>query len=221
MKTKAIIFDMDGTTVNTLDGIMYAMNCVLEEAHFPTHELGAYKRFIGSGLKALISKALPETNQTEEEISKYLKLMIDSYSKNWEYKLHLYKGIPQLLDELTSRDIKLAINTNKIDDIAKLITDKYFSEWEISCVIGDRSDVPKKPNPTGSIMIMNALGVTPKECIYVGDSEVDIETAINARLKVVGVGWGYRERDKLVNANYIIESPMELLEILDILDGNE
>jgi phosphoglycolate phosphatase len=218
MKTKAIIFDMDGTTVNTLEGIMYAMNCVLEEAHFPTHDLEAYKHFIGNGLKVLVSKALPKSNQTEEEIAKYLKLMIDSYDKNWEYNLHLYNGMPQLLDQLTSRGIKLAINTNKIDHIAKLIVDKYFSEWDISCVIGDRSDVPKKPDPTGPIMIMNELGVTPKECIYVGDSEVDVQTAINARLKVVGVAWGFRERDKLVDANYIIESPLELLDILDSIE---
>lgn len=214
MKTKAIIFDMDGTTVDTIDGIMYSMNLVLEEANFPTHSVDKYKQFIGNGLRKLVYRALPEDHRTEEEVDKYFKLMIKSYEKNWEYKLELYNGIPELLDALTNKGIKLSINTNKVDNVAKIIVDKYFSKWKVDYTLGDIPGFPKKPNPAGAIKIMDALGVKAQECIYVGDSEVDVETAINANIKSVAVTWGFREKDKLMKADYIIDHPMELIELL-------
>lgn len=214
MKTKAIIFDMDGTTVDTIDGIMHSMNLVLEEANYPTHNVDSYKGFIGNGLKKLVYRALPEENRTEEKVDKFFKLMVKSYEKNWEYKLKLYDGMAELLDMLTEKGIKLAINTNKVDHVAKIIVDKYFSKWDIAYTIGDISGFPKKPDPAGANKIMEILGVKPTECIYVGDSEVDIETAINAGTRSVGVTWGFRGREKLIKADAIIESPQELIKFL-------
>lgn len=214
MATELVIFDMDGTTVKSVDGIMYSMNLVLEKANFPTHDEEAYKGFIGGGTRALVTKALPEKNRTEEEIDKYCKEMLKTYGENWDYGLKLYDEIPEVLDYLMNKGIKIAINTNKADHLAKRIVDKLFDKWEVSCTIGDGEDLPKKPDPAGVYKIIEELKVNPEACIYVGDSGTDVQTAKNANIKSVGVTWGFRKRDDLLKADHIIDHPSELIDIL-------
>jgi phosphoglycolate phosphatase len=215
MKFKGVIFDLDGTLVNSLEDIADAMNTVLQNLNYPTHDYDAYQYFIGSGLRNLVSKALPETHNDEKHIDRCYQLMIEEYSGNCTRKTKPYDGIVELLDHLISHNIKLSVFSNKSDELTKKITTALFSNY-FEPIVGLSIEALKKPNPSEAIAISKKLGLKTEEIIFVGDSGIDIQTAANANMLAVGVSWGYRPEEELFaeGAKYVLNHPLDLIQIL-------
>ena len=215
MKYKGIIFDLDGTLVNSLEDISDAMNNVLKSLNYPTHTYDAYQYFIGSGLRNLVSKALPESNNTEIDIENCFNCMINEYREICTLKTKPYTGIVELLDDLVSRDIKLAVFSNKADELTKKIASEVFPNY-FNTAVGLSSEALKKPNPFEAIEISKNWNLKTEEIIFIGDSDIDMLTANNANMFPLGVSWGYRTEQELLasGAKLVINSPSDLIEIL-------
>ena len=215
MKYKGIIFDLDGTLVNSLEDISDAMNNVLTNLNYPTHTYDAYQYFIGSGLRNLVSKALPESNNTEIDIENCFNCMINEYREICTLKTKPYTGIVELLDDLVSRDIKLAVLSNKADELTKKIASEVFPNY-FNTAVGLSSEALKKPNPFEAIEISKNWNLKTEEIIFIGDSDIDMLTANNANMFPLGVSWGYRTEQELLasGAKPVINSPSDLIEIL-------
>lgn len=216
MKFKGILFDLDGTIVNSLEDISDAMNAVLQELGHPKHTYSTYQYFIGSGLRNLVAKALPASNNSETEIDQCYTKMLAVYSKNCTQKTKAYSGIFELLNELKSRNIKLSVFSNKADALTKEITNHIF-EGYFDQIIGLTTEKLKKPNPENAIIIRNNWNLNPEEVLFIGDSEIDMQTANNANMYAVGVSWGYRSVDELLadGAQIILNQPADLIPFLD------
>lgn len=215
MNYKGIIFDLDGTLVNSLEDLHECMNKVLTNLGLPTHKLETYKGSIGKGIKHLVYRALPASHQNEEDVDKSYKSMMEIYNKNFINKTKPYDGIIELLNELKKRDIKLCVLSNKVDEFTKKIIQAFFPDtFDIVMGLGDEEY--KKPSPFGVLKICEKLAIKANEMLYVGDTNIDIETAKNASMQSAGVVWGFRPKKELVlsNATYIINEPSELFNIL-------
>lgn len=215
MKFKGVIFDLDGTLVNSLEDIADAMNSVLQNLNYPTHNYETYQYFIGSGLRNLVSKALPETHNDEKHIDRCYQLMIEEYSGNCTRKTKPYDGIVELLDHLISHNIKLSVFSNKSDELTKKITTALFPNY-FEPIVGLSIEALKKPNPSEARAISKSLGLKTEEIIFVGDSGIDMQTAANANMLAVGVSWGYRPEEELIanGAKYVLNHPLDLIQIL-------
>ncbi|PIF69410.1 HAD family hydrolase [Flavobacterium sp. 2] len=215
MKFKGIIFDLDGTLVDSLHDISDAMNTVLESLNYPTHTYDTYQYFIGSGLRNLVSKALPSTNNSDEQIEICFEMMIQEYRKICTSKTKPYEGILELLDNLTSQNIKLAVFSNKADELTKKIASEIFPN-HFDAAVGLSTEELKKPNPFEAIEISKKWNLKPEEILFVGDSDIDMKTAVNANMFPVGVSWGYRTEEELKSsgAKLVINNASELIEIL-------
>ncbi|MFV8391938.1 HAD family hydrolase [Flavobacterium sp. LB2P6] len=215
MKFKGIIFDLDGTLVNSLEDIADAMNSVLKGLNFPTHNYDAYQYFIGSGLRNLVTKALPATHNEETQIDQCYHLMVDVYRDNCTHKTKAYDGIFELLDELKSRNIKLSVFSNKADDLTKEITAALFPDY-FDPIVGLTTESLKKPNPFKTVEISKHFGLKAEEIIFIGDSGIDMQTATNANMYAVGVSWGYRPEAELLSngAKHVLNQPADLMAIL-------
>ncbi len=215
MKFKGVIFDLDGTLVNSLEDIADAMNTVLQERKYPTHSYEKYQYFIGSGLRNLVSKALPITHNDEKNIDSCYQLMIEFYRVNCTRKTKSYEGIVELLDHLISRNMKLSVFSNKADNLTKEITTALFPNY-FDPIVGLTTESLKKPNPFQAIAISKSLGFEAEEIIFVGDSGIDMQTATNANMFAVGVLWGYRPEEELIanGAKQLLSHPLDLISIL-------
>lgn len=215
---KAVIFDLDGTLANTLDDIADAMNHVLAERGLPTHAVDDYRHMVGWGVPALVEKALPAGFEGERGDPDDL---IDAFRAR--YGAHAfdrsapYPGIPAMLDALVARGTPMGILSNKPDEFTKEMVSRLFGRWSFGAVAGARPDVPRKPDPAAARDIAARLGATPGDCVFVGDSDVDMRTANNAGMRAVGVDWGFRDREELEGAGseVVLERPMDLLSLLD------
>lgn len=215
MKFKGIIFDLDGTLVDSLHDISDAMNTVLKGLNYPTHTYETYQYFIGSGLRNLVSKALPASNNNEEQIEICFNLMVNEYRKICTLKTKPYSGIVELLDNLTSQNIKLAVFSNKADELTKKIASEIFPDY-FDTAVGLSTEALKKPNPFEAVTISKNWNLKPEEILFVGDSDIDMQTAVNANMFPVGVSWGYRTEEelKISGAKLVINNASELIEIL-------
>jgi phosphoglycolate phosphatase len=212
---KGVIFDLDGTLVNSLEDIADSMNTVLLKFNFPVHDVQTYKQFVGHGIRNLIIKALPEAERNEASIEKCQNLMLDTYRTNCLNKTRPYDGITELLDTLTSRNLKLAVFSNKTDEFTKKVVQALLPKWRFEAVIGLSNEAHKKPNPSIALQISRMFDLNPDEIIYAGDSAVDMQTANNAGMYAVGVLWGFREKEELLSsgARYLLDHPLDLLKI--------
>ncbi|MEL1252848.1 HAD family hydrolase [Flavobacterium sp. DGU38] len=215
MKYKGIIFDLDGTLVNSLEDISDAMNKVLKGLNYPTHTYETYQYFIGSGLRNLVSKALPATNNSEEQIEICFECMINEYREICTLKTKPYDGIVELLENLTSQNIKMAVFSNKADELTKKIASEIFPN-HFDTAVGLSTEALKKPNPFEALEIGKKWNLKPEEILFVGDSDIDMQTAVNANMFPVGVTWGYRTEEELKNsgAKVVVNRASELMEIL-------
>ena len=215
MKYKGIIFDLDGTLVNSLEDIADAMNKVLHDLNYPTHSYDVFQYFIGSGLRNTVTKALPASNNTDEQIEICLERMVKGYSESCTLKTKPYDEIIELLDNLVSRNIKLAVFSNKADELTKKIVAAIFPNY-FSNVVGLSIESLKKPNPFEAIVISEKWNLKPEEIIFIGDSDIDMQTAVNANMFPVGVTWGYRTEEELKasGAKMVIHNPLELIQSL-------
>lgn len=215
MKFKGIIFDLDGTLVNSLEDISDAMNTVLTGLNYPTHTYYAYQYFIGSGLRNLVSKALPTSNNTDEQIETCFESMITEYREICTFKTKPYNGIIELLDNLKSKNIKLAVFSNKADELTKKMASEIFPDY-FDAAVGLSTEALKKPNPFEAIEISKSWNLKPEEIIFIGDSDIDMLTANNANMFPVGVSWGYRTEKELIEsgAKVVLNSPLDLMQIV-------
>lgn len=180
MKYKAIIFDLDGTLLNTLDDLADSVNMVLKEHTFPVHDVEAYKLFVGDGAFELISRALPESKRETEFVKNLVNQFQDIYNNLCLAKTCPYHNIVNVLKELQQRNIILNILSNKPHQFTVSIVNHYFGDINFSQVWGEKSDFPRKPNPASALEISKLINIAPSEIIFVGDSIIDIKTAIAA-----------------------------------------
>ncbi|MCD0464029.1 HAD family hydrolase [Flavobacterium sp. ENC] len=215
MTFKGIIFDLDGTLVNSLEDISDAMNTVLQSLNHPTHTYDTYQYFIGSGLRNLVSKALPAFNNSEAQIETCFQAMINEYRTTCTLKTKPYQGIVELLDHLSSRNIKLAVFSNKADELTKKIATEIFPDY-FDAAIGLSTEALKKPNPFEAIEISKKWNLKPEEILFVGDSDIDMQTAINSNMFPVGVSWGYRTKEELIasGAKWVLNVPSDLIQLV-------
>ena len=215
MKFKAVIFDLDGTLVDSLHDIADSMNIVLQSYNYPTHSYEEHQSFIGSGIRSLVSKSLPLTHNDEKQIDSCFNSMIEIYRDNCTHKTKPYDGIFELLDNLISRDIKISVLSNKADEFTKKITHALFPNY-FDPVIGLTIEAHKKPNPIGAVEISKNLGIKAEEIIYIGDTGIDMQTANNANMFAVGVLWGFRPKEELIanGAKYLLSNPLDLIQII-------
>lgn len=211
-----VIFDLDGTLLNSLDDICDSINETLINYGYPTRTIEEVESFVGNGALTLVKKSLPNTVNDTNSIENFLKSYLLNYKKNLHNKTKPYDGIDDLLKDLSNRGYKLAIVSNKSDDGVKSLCEDYFSHF-IKTAIGESIHTPKKPAKDGVLQALKELDSTLEEAIYVGDSEVDVLTASNANLPCVGVTWGFRSKEVLIEhgATYIIDKPNELITILE------
>lgn len=216
MEYKAILFDLDGTLIDTADDIGDAANRVLSNRGFPTHSISTYRLFIGEGVRILFTRALPEESRNQDLINACLKEFIEDYRCNYNVKTKLYDGVPELLDILKLRGLKLAILSNKPDPITKDCVAFFLSEWDFDVVLGQHDLIPRKPDPQGALEIAERLAILPSNFIYFGDTAIDMKTAVSAGMFPVGVLWGLRSLEELKEngARVVIDEPMQLMDFI-------
>lgn len=211
----AVIFDLDGTLLNTLGDLRAATTHALEVRGLPPHSMEEIRQFIGNGIRLLICRAMPE-GTPEAEIDAALDDFKAYYAAHIHDRTVPYDGIPQLLTALRKRGIKVAVLSNKIDSASQQLIEYFFPE-KTDVVFGEHVGVPRKPDPTSCRMVMQQLGVQPEQVLYVGDSGTDMQTAKNAGLYAVGVTWGFRSKEVLLKygADVLVHRPEQILQILD------
>lgn len=211
----AVIFDLDGTLLNTLGDLRAATNHALEVRGLPPHSMEEIRQFIGNGIRLLICRAMPE-GTPEAEIDAALDDFKAYYAAHIHDRTVPYDGIPQLLTALRKRGVKVAVLSNKIDSASQQLIE-YFFPGKTDVVFGEHVGVPRKPDPTSCRMVMQQLGVQPEQVLYVGDSGTDMQTAKNAGLYAVGVTWGFRSKEVLLEngADILVHRPEQILQILD------
>jgi phosphoglycolate phosphatase len=214
MTYKAVIFDLDGTLVNSLEDLADATNYALKFFGQPVHKTEAIKQMVGEGTNTLISKALAGDKQ--ELIGQVLAKMREKYGEICLNKSRPYKGLLEVVTELAKRQIKLAVLTNKDEKMSQKIV-RHFFDGYFQIVKGTTQAVPVKPEPAAALQILEKLDVRPQEAIFVGDSNIDIQTAKAANIKAVSVSWGFRSRKELFEAgtDVIIDYPYQLLELFN------
>lgn len=188
------IFDLDGTLLDTLDDLKDSMNYILRQNNFPERSRDEIRSFVGNGLRKLVERALPEKDEFEDTfIDKLYNNLGKYYKEHADIKTAPYPGILEMLDELRANDIEIAIVSNKIDPAVKELNSKYFGD-RIKTAIGEKPSIRHKPEPDMVFMAMQELSADKNNSIYIGDSEVDIQTAANAGLPCISVLWGFRDR---------------------------
>ena len=210
-----IIFDMDGTVLNTLDDLTVSVNYVLRQFNMPERTLEEYRRFFGNGIKYALEQAVPEGTKASV-IDEMLPVFKEHYDKHCLDKTGPYAGITELMKELKSRGYKMAIVSNKIDSAVKELNQKFFSE-AVEVAIGEKSGIRRKPAPDTVYEALRELKSSVEQAVYIGDSEVDFETAKNSGLPCISVLWGFRDKDFLIDigADNFASDPSEIPEILE------
>lgn len=217
MRYKACIFDMDGTVLNTLSTIAHYGNQALAHFGISVQDDEKYKLFAGNGAKVLVHRMLAASGaDTEENFAKVYPYYIRSYEEDSSYLTRPYDGIGEMLSELHRMGVKTAVLTNKPEGAAQSVRKEMFSPDAFALCMGQSEERAVKPAPDGAWYIAEKLEVPPSECLYVGDTWVDMDTGRNAGMDTVGVLWGFRGEDELRShgAKYIIKQPMELLNII-------
>lgn len=217
---KAVLFDLDGTLVNSLSDLAASTNFALTKFGFPTHETEKYKYFVGDGMAKLIERALPEDKRDMETINTTLDIFMEHYRAHYVDETVPYDGILELLDKLTG--VKKAVISNKADEMVIPLTKKLLGDrFDIVC--GKREGYPTKPDPTLTLEIIEKLGVASNECIFVGDSGMDMAVAKNSGCVALGVLWGFRSEEELLlnGADYIAKKPAEILEIIKEINNEK
>jgi phosphoglycolate phosphatase len=216
MKFEGVLFDLDGTLADTLEDLADAMNRVLGGEGLPGHGYAEYQRMIGHGIHQLVRDALPADRRDEPTVARCFALMMADYGKHSLVKTHVYDGVPELLRALKAAGLKLALLSNKADEPTQRIAAALFAAGDFDAVAGARPDVPLKPEPAGAQRAAADLGLEPSRMIYVGDSPIDMRTAVAAGMTPVGVSWGFRTREELVEAgaSAVLDEPRELLGLL-------
>lgn len=223
MLCQAVIFDLDGTLLNTLEDIAQAMNAALNALGAPTHPVENYRDLVGNGLEMLAFKVLPENRRDPVTVGECVIAMRREYSRTWAQATTPYPGITELLSSLAERKIKTAVLSNKADDFVKKAVAHFFALHRFEMVMGSGDAFPNKPDPSGLLHIVSSLGAIPDNCLFVGDSDVDMQTASNAGIFALGVLWGFRTAEELLanGAKLLVQSPAEILDAVSDLNSKK
>ena len=216
---KLLAIDLDGTLLDTLEDLADSGNSVLLAHGFEPHEAEAYRIFVGDGMKKLVERIFPPGAVADADIlAKRLQEYKAAYQDRWHNKTRVYDGIPEMLDKLSERGVKTAVLSNKAQAFCVQCVDEYFGAHSWDVVLGQREGVAQKPDAAGANDVLAEMGISAGEAIFVGDSSVDMQTAVNAGIKAVGVSWGFRDREELVanGASVVIETPMDLVGLLKV-----
>ncbi len=216
MKAKAVIFDLDGTLLNTLQDLGEAMNVVLREHGFPVHPVDAYRHLLGEGMDALVRQALPEVERDKTLVARLMEKMQDEYDRRWQDHTQAYSGVPEMLDELERRGLPKAILTNHQHHFMVQMVEKFLGAWSFTVLRGVLPGAPRKPDPAVALEIARKMELPPQEIVLVGDSGIDMLTARAAGMVAAGVLWGYRDATELLEtgAQKLLTGPHELINIL-------
>lgn len=212
---KAVIFDLDGTLVNSLEDLAASTNFALGEFGFPVHEIEKYNYFVGDGMQKLIERVLPENARDTETKAQVFDAFWNHYKEHYVDKTKAYNGIKELLQNLKEKKIKLIVISNKAEEMAITVVNKLLPDiFDLVC--GKVDNYPAKPDPSLTNKIISDMGLVPSDCVFVGDSGMDAATAVNVGCVGIGVLWGFRTEDELKSngADYIVNNPSEILDII-------
>ena len=213
--TKLAIFDLDGTLLNTVEDLGNATNYALTQCGFPTYPIEAYYQMVGRGIYNLFRAAVPSEQATEDNVQKMASYFLPYYDAHKCDFTRPYDGILQMLEAITGRGVRLAVASNKYQDGAEKLVSHFFGEYDFVKILGQREGQPIKPDPAIVDQILAEVpSVTKAETVYVGDSNVDMQTGSNAAVRTIGVSWGFRSREELAayNPSSIVDIPAQLTE---------
>jgi phosphoglycolate phosphatase len=216
MRIHAVLFDLDGTLLDTLEDLADSTNAALVAQGFAVHPLSAYRYFIGDGVESLVRRALPPDRLDEATVARSVESMRREYSARWADKTQPFPGVPELLDALAARGLPMAVLSNKPDEFTRLCVSRLLPRWRFEAVLGGDVGLPKKPDPAGARQIAARLTVAPAEILYLGDTNTDMQTAVAAGMYPVGALWGFRTASELTasGAQVLLEKPTDMLGVL-------
>ncbi len=219
MVLSAVIFDLDGTLLDSLEDLAESMNQALESLGFAPHPVPAYRYFVGDGMEVLARRVLPEAARTSETLARTVAAMRQVYGGRWDLKTRPYAGVPEMLKALEDRGLRRAVLSNKPDDFTRLTVERLLAPHIFDLVQGVGPGTPPKPDPAGALALAARLGVEPAACLYLGDTATDMQTACRAGMYAVGALWGFRTRDELEEsgARVVVQTPAEVLALLERL----
>ncbi|MBQ3109818.1 MAG: HAD-IA family hydrolase [Clostridia bacterium] len=211
---KGVIFDLDGTLIDTIEGLANSVNAAMDFYNFPKHSIEKYRSLVGNGVGKLVERALPEDKKHLKDEAR--KIFEKHYTETMLNILPVYDGIEELLAYLIKNNIKIAVNTNKMDVFAKPMIKKVFGDMFFE-VLGEVSHFERKPSPDGVNYLLEKMGIDRTECLYVGDSQVDIKTARNAQMRCVSVTWGFATMDVLLanEPEILVSDPREIIDLIE------
>jgi phosphoglycolate phosphatase len=216
MHYSAVLFDLDGTLLDTLKDLADSVNTSLGYLGFPPHEMEAFKYFIGDGREQMALRSLPEQHRDQETLARLVEYINAEYVKHWADNTRPYEGVPELLDSLTKNRTRMAILSNKPHNFTEEMVSRLLSKWHFEVVAGALPSVPIKPDPTAALQIANKMDIPAADFLYLGDSDIDMKTAIASKMYPVGACWGFRKPEELkaAGAKSLIRDPLELLKLL-------
>jgi phosphoglycolate phosphatase len=216
MQFKAVCFDLDGTLLDSLADLADCTNKILLKRGFPEHPVDAFRYFVGDGAKMLMTRVLPEEVRNESLIEDCRQDFETSYRECWNEQTIPYKDIPELLDALIGRQLKLTVLSNKPNEFTLLMVENLLAQWNFEVVLGQREGIPRKPDPAGMLEICQQLEIPAEDFLYLGDTATDMKTAVSAGCFPVGVLWGFRTEEELRDngASAIVKEPLDVLELL-------
>ena len=214
---KLVIFDLDGTLLNTIEDLAQSANYALEKNEFATHSMASYPFFVGNGVRRLITRVLPEDHRDEETVDRLLKDFKEYYNEHCTQYTKPYDGMPELLMDLHEMGVRMAVASNKYQLAVDKIINHYFPDINFVAIEGQREGMNIKPDPSVVFSILAKAQVPKAETLYVGDSGVDMETARRACVDSVGVTWGFRPQKELneYHANCIVDRPIDILDVVE------
>jgi phosphoglycolate phosphatase len=212
-----VLFDLDGTLVDSLADLADSMNRVLTRQGLPSHPVQAYRYFVGEGIVKLVQRALPVEARQPDLIEECVREMREEYALHWADTTKPYPGIAELLDALTARQIEMAILSNKPDELTREVVRTLLPKWHFAVVAGARETIPRKPDPAGALRIADLLHRNPADFLYLGDTNTDMQTARGAGMFAIGALWGFRTAEELKKngAQTLLSVPIELCRLLD------
>lgn len=216
MSFKAVLFDLDGTLLDTLDDLADSANSAFRQLGCPEHAVEAFKYFIGDGVESLVRRGLPPDRCDAETVAQCSTLMRKQYSERWACKTRPYEGVPELLDILSARGIPMAVLSNKPDEFTKLCVSRLLPRWRFEAVVGASPTLAKKPDPAGALDIAAEMHLGPAEILYLGDTDTDMQTAVAAGMFPAGALWGFRTSEELLanGAKVLLAKPLDLMELI-------
>jgi phosphoglycolate phosphatase len=215
----AVVFDLDGTLVDSLADLGESMNEVLADLALPQHPLVAYRHFVGDGIRMLVLRALPENARSEESVAAAVSRLREVYGARWHLKTRPYPEICAVLRRLAALRLRLSVLSNKPHTLTLSVVERFFAPGTFTAVLGSEAGFPRKPEPAAAIELAHRLSVDAAQCCYVGDTATDMRTARAAGMYPIGALWGFRDAEELLasGAETLAEQPSDLVSIVSRL----